>query len=110
MTGCRYSAVDGRPAALGSILISPVGAASAITGTSRHDVPAGGYARGAPPRGRAARLVQYQALQPVCMDMLRCFAEERAVMLAMRVIVRLQDRGAQRLDPLHDQALCRPEG
>jgi hypothetical protein len=28
----------------------------------------------------------------------------------MQVIVRLQDRGALRLDHLHDQALCGPKG
>jgi hypothetical protein len=28
----------------------------------------------------------------------------------MQVIVRLQDRGTLRLDRLHDQALCEPEG
>jgi len=28
----------------------------------------------------------------------------------MQVIVRLQDRGALRLDHLYDQALCEPEG
>jgi len=31
-------------------------------------------------------------------------------MADMQVIVRLQDRGALRLDHLHDQALCEPEG
>jgi hypothetical protein len=32
------------------------------------------------------------------------------VLADMQVIVRLQDRGALRLDHLHDQALCEPEG
>jgi hypothetical protein len=31
-------------------------------------------------------------------------------MVDMQVIVRLQDRGALRLDHLHDQALCGPKG
>jgi hypothetical protein len=31
-------------------------------------------------------------------------------MADMQVIVRHQDRGALRLDHLHDQALCEPEG
>ena len=31
-------------------------------------------------------------------------------MANMQVIVRLQDRGALRLDHLHDQALCEPDG
>jgi hypothetical protein len=34
----------------------------------------------------------------------------RPLMADMQVIVRLQDRGALRLDHLHDQALCEPEG
>jgi hypothetical protein len=32
------------------------------------------------------------------------------LMADMQVIVRLQNRGALRLDHLHDQALCEPEG
>jgi hypothetical protein len=35
---------------------------------------------------------------------------ERTLMVDMRVIVRHQDRGALRLDHLHDQALCGPKG
>jgi hypothetical protein len=31
-------------------------------------------------------------------------------MVDMEVIVRLRDRGAKRLDHLHDQALCGPKG
>jgi hypothetical protein len=31
-------------------------------------------------------------------------------MVDMQVIARLQDRGALRLDHLHDQALCGPQG
>ena len=34
---------------------------------------------------------------------------KRPVLADMQVIVRLQDRGALRLDHLHDQALCEPE-
>jgi hypothetical protein len=36
--------------------------------------------------------------------------DEYPVMVDMQVIVRLQDRGALRLDHLHGQALCEPEG
>jgi hypothetical protein len=32
------------------------------------------------------------------------------LLVDMQVIVRLQDRGALRLDHLHDQALCGPKG
>ncbi len=32
------------------------------------------------------------------------------LMADMQVIVRLRNRGALRLDHLHDQALCEPEG
>jgi hypothetical protein len=35
---------------------------------------------------------------------------QRPNLADMQVIVRLQDRGALRLDHLHDQALCEPEG
>jgi hypothetical protein len=35
---------------------------------------------------------------------------ERPQLVVMQVIVRLQDRGALRLDHLHDQALCGPKG
>ena len=37
-------------------------------------------------------------------------AGRRPNLLDMQVIARLQDRGAQRLDHLHDQALCGPKG
>jgi len=36
-------------------------------------------------------------------------AADHPLMADMQVIVRLQNRGALRLDHLHDQALCEPE-
>jgi len=36
-------------------------------------------------------------------------AADHPLMANMQVIVRLQNRGALRLDHLHDQALCEPE-
>jgi hypothetical protein len=45
MTGCRYSTHSGPMALHGRALIDLFGAASMITGMSRHDVPIGGSVR-----------------------------------------------------------------
>jgi hypothetical protein len=60
----------------------------------------------APPRGsepQPATTVSLAAFHVVT-------TSPRAWMTDMQVIVRRQDRGALRLDHLHDQALCEPEG
>ena len=57
-----------------------------------------------------SRAIDDRELRPVCIFMRWPPDRERTLMADMQVIVRLQDRGALRLDLLHDQALCEPEG